>query len=326
MLLNVHFPHIAPRSMELLRPLLDANIQITSGEQLPDPAAYEILVDGRPTQELIDASPNLHTLVIPWAGLPDTNRDLLAAYPHLAVHNLHHNAAMTAEHAVMLLLAAARFLLPMDRGLRAHDWTMRYAPSLSVHLAGKCALILGFGQVGRRVARVCRALDMEVLGVRRRAQAELEHPVDAEIHAPHDLDKILPRAQALIITLPLTAETKGLIGESQLALMPPGGLLVNVGRGLIVDQAALYEALRSGHLRAAGIDTWYNYPASPEERQNTPPADYPFHELENVVMTPHSAWHSTEAEALRMTHLAQSLNAAARGEVIPGRMDLQAGY
>ena len=117
-----------------------------------------------------------------------------------------------------------------------------------------------------------------------------------------------------------------MIGEHELALMPPGGILVNVGRGPVVDPGALYSALRSGQLGAAGLDVWYNYPKSPEERASTPPAEFPFHELDNVVMSPHRGGGSDQTEELRMTHLAAHLNAAARGEPIPNKVDLDAGY
>ena len=103
-------------------------------------------------------------------------------------------------------------------------------------------------------------------------------------------------------------------------------MLVNIGRGLIVDQAALYAALRDGRLHSAGLDVWYNYPEDKEARSNTSPADFPFHELDNVVMSPHRGSDTPATEAARMPHLARLLNAAARGEPIPNRLDLIAGY
>jgi phosphoglycerate dehydrogenase-like enzyme len=117
-----------------------------------------------------------------------------------------------------------------------------------------------------------------------------------------------------------------LIGERELALLPPDAVLVNVGRGPIVDEAALYHALHEGTLHAAGLDVWYNYPADEASRSHTPPSAYPFHELDNVVMSPHRAGGSDESEMRRMTHLAALLNAAARGDEMPNRVDLQAGY
>jgi phosphoglycerate dehydrogenase-like enzyme len=130
----------------------------------------------------------------------------------------------------------------------------------------------------------------------------------------------------LVIALPLTPTTENLIGEAELALLPRGAVLVNVGRGPIVEAAALYNALREGHLKGAGIDVWYNYPPDPEARSHTPPADFPFYELKNIVMSPHRGGGSEDSNMLRMLHLAELLNAAARGEMLPNRVDLDAGY
>ncbi len=90
-------------------------------------------------------------------------------HPQVAVHNLHHNAAPTAETGLALLFAAAKFIIPFDRSLRANDWTHRYQGNPSRLLYGKTALVLGFGEIGQRIARVCQALDMEVLALRRSA-------------------------------------------------------------------------------------------------------------------------------------------------------------
>ena len=98
------------------------------------------------------------------------------------------------------------------------------------------------------------------------------------------------------------------------------------GSGSIVDEVALYDALRDGTLHAAGLDVWYNYPADKASRAHTPPSAYPFHQLENVVMSPHRASSSTGTEELRTTHLAELLNLAAREEPMPNRVDLLAGY
>jgi phosphoglycerate dehydrogenase-like enzyme len=93
-----------------------------------------------------------------------------------------------------------------------------------------------------------------------------------------------------------------------------------------VAEGALYHALSDGTLYAAGLDVWYNYPPDQAARAHTQPSAYPFHELDNVVMSPHRAGGSTETERLRMQHLAELLNAAARGESMPNRVDLEAGY
>jgi phosphoglycerate dehydrogenase-like enzyme len=325
--LPVHYldPRFGAERLARLEAELHPRIRLTTGPNLP--ADVQILVAGRPRREQIEASPHLHTLVIPWAGLPESTLELMSEFPEIAVHNLHHNALSVAEHAVALLLAAAKLIVPMDRSLRAHDWRPRYGPSRSVLLHGKRALILGFGAIGREVARQCRGLGLEVTAIRRRASqgAPGDEP-GIEVAPPEALPRLLPQANVLLVCLPHTPETTGLIGEAELALLAPPAMLINIGRGAVVDQDALYHALRDGRLHAAGLDVWYNYPTDEDSRASTPPSDYPFHELDNIIMSPHRASHTTESEDLRITHLAVLLNTAARREPMPNRADLQAGY
>jgi phosphoglycerate dehydrogenase-like enzyme len=322
MTLNVHlvedFDH---QTLAVLKEQLDVHVRVMAASE--NPAGTHILVGGRPTREQLMACPELRAVIVPWAGVPESTSELLRDFPHLTLHNLHHNAAATAEMALALLLSAAKFIVPLDQRLRANDWSPRYAPSRSIGLHDKTALIVGYGQIGQRVGRVCRALEMTVLAARRN---RVEQDDVAEVYPIADLARLLPRSQALIITAPLTAETKGLIGEKELALLPRGALLVNVGRGAIVDEAALYHALKNGQLAAAGLDVWYNYPLDEAAQTSTPPSQYPFHELNNVVLSPHRGGDEVGIDIVRMQHLAQLLNVAARGEEMPNRVNLASGY
>ncbi|MEZ6188095.1 MAG: NAD(P)-dependent oxidoreductase [Planctomycetota bacterium] len=289
-----------------------------------EPAGCQVLVGGRPREADLERNPGLEVLLIPFAGLPPpTHALMLSRAPDVAVHNLHHNAAATAEGALGLLLAVARRLLPADRALRAGDWGPRYEdPGTSQILAGKRALILGYGAIGARVARVLRALDVEVVAVRRRPQ-----PTDpAWVRGGDALDALLPEAQLLIVCLPETEATRGLLDARRLAALPRGALLVNVGRGPVIDERALYEALREGQLGGAGLDVWYRYPQDPDARRATQPSAFPFHALEQVVLSPHRVAHGDANEGLRWRAVAQFLRAYAAGEPLPHRVDLAAGY
>ena len=329
--LSVHLqqPLRSEEARASLQRRLDAAIRLTAGPELPVPAAYQILVAGRPQRHELAASPQLQALIVPWAGIPESTRDLMREFPDVAVHNLHHNALPVAEHALALLLAAAKSLLPMDQALRRHDWRPRYEPNPSLLLEGRTALVLGYGAIGRKAADLCRGLGMDVIAIRRQVEApgrQQDAGAAVQLAPIHDLHRLLPRAGALLVCLPYTDDTAGLIGARELALLPAEAVLVNIGRGPIVDEAALYHALRDGRLYAAGLDVWYHYPEDVESRSLTPPSRYPFHELPNVVMSPHRAGGSTQTEELRAIHLARLLNAAARGEPVPNRVDLDAGY
>jgi phosphoglycerate dehydrogenase-like enzyme len=329
MKLSVHllYPLYDDTALAQLRAKLHPAIQITTGFDLPTPADYQILVAGRPERQHIVASPSLQSLVVPWAGIPESTRELMLKFPHIAVHNLHHNALPVAEHVIALLLAAAKFIVPMDRSMRGGDWMPRYDASPSILLEGKKALVVGYGVIGQKVARLCLGLGMEVMAIRRRAGSPpITSQGDVPVVPVEELHHVLPQADVLLICAPHTPETTSLIGTEELALLPPTAVLINVGRGPIVDEAALYHALRDGALYAAGLDVWYEYPADEAARAHTPPSAHPFHKLDNVVMSPHRAGGSVETEKLRMIHLAELLNAAARGEPMPNRVDLQVGY
>jgi phosphoglycerate dehydrogenase-like enzyme len=308
-------------AVALLHSNLAASVQLTSGSDIPGDTS--IIIGGRPTREQLAACPDLRALIVPWAGVPENTRELLRDFPQVTLHNLHHNAAATAEMALALLLSAAKFIVPLDQKLRANDWSPRYAPSRSLGLEGKTALIIGYGQIGQRVGRVCHALGMNVIATRRN---RVEQDTFAEVHPTSDLPQLLPRAEAIIITAPLTPETRGLIGERELGALPRGAVLVNVGRGAIVDEGALYHALKNGQLTAAGIDVWYNYPTDEASQGNTPPSQYPFGELDNVVLSPHRGGDDKDIDVARMRDLAELLNAAARGEEMANRVDVDAGY
>jgi len=326
MKINAHYAQPPARPyVDQLIALLDPDVRLTTGQEEPIPPDTDILITGRPTREQLLGGPMIQSLIIPWAGLPAETGRLLAEFPDVAVHNLHHNAQPVAEMILTLLLSAAKLVVPFDRLLRRNDWTSRYGQSQVQLLAGKTALILGYGAIGHLTAGYCQTLGMRVLVTRRRPDPESSGPAD-EVHPANALHGLLPQANALLICLPLTSETDGLIGEKELALLPQGSILVNVGRGPIVDQAALYMALQNHHLHAAGLDVWYNYPADLASRKRTSPADFPFRELDNVVMSPHRAGSTVESDSLRMIQLAELLSAAAARQSMPNRIDLAAGY
>jgi phosphoglycerate dehydrogenase-like enzyme/ASC-1-like (ASCH) protein len=315
-----------PEAITDLEKQLLPGIMVSVGDDTEGNLDYHVLVSGRIEERHLTASPNLHTVIVPWVGINAATRELLSGYPHIALHNLHHNAIPVTETAVALMLAAAKVVIPFDQKLRDNDWRMRYIrPSPALLLHGKTVLILGYGAIGRHIAAVCKALGMRVLAIKRTVQQPAEGTAD-EIHPLEKLPELLAEANVLMICLPLTEETEHLIGARELALLPPQSILVNVGRGPVVDQGALYAALRDRQLHSAGLDVWYNYPQDKEARGQTAPADYPFHELENVVMSPHRGGSTQEIDRLRMARLAILINKILRGEPVPNRVNLQLGY
>jgi phosphoglycerate dehydrogenase-like enzyme len=333
---NVYYP--APANDSIVAQLNDLVFDgIVVSSNLEDVPDFEVLVEGRPTRDLLLRSEHLKTVVVPFAGVPDVTLNLVRQFQPLQLCNLHHNSADTAELAIGLLLACSRSIVPLDQKLRKGDWSPRYLPSNSVLLAGKTALIIGYGHIGKHIARACNGLGMNVLALRRRTQMiEIAHY--AEVHPIAGLRPLLPEADVIFVAVPRTSETLGLINEGEFDLMKPNAILVNIARADIVDEKSLFEALQSGRLHSAGLDVWYQYPTDtgdkgvpgyfdmPESALHTFPSAFPFHELENVVMSPHRGGASKDTESSRIQHLAALLNSISGGEDIPNLVDLASGY
>ncbi|KOO25972.1 d-isomer specific 2-hydroxyacid dehydrogenase NAD-binding protein [Chrysochromulina tobinii] len=333
--------------LHVLRTSATEAVSVTAGGDLPDDVDV-LIFPGAATPDRVYAAaaalPNLKALIMAYAGiLPAQIDKMRVAFGDrlgstVTLHNLHHNAPMTAEMGVALLLAATKRLLPADAKLRAGDWRPRGLPFPGeevdppmpmVLLEGRTALVLGLGHLGTRVAKVLHALGMRVLGTRRSVRPGSMTVVDGvEVYSAEELASLLPRADVLMICLPSTALTRSLLGAKELALLPLGSVLVNVGRGDIVDESALFEALRSGRLFGAGIDVWYNYPANFAAASSTPPSTLPFHELDSVVLSPHRGGGIgiRDTELVRMRHLGQMIAEAASGKPMPNKWDFAQGY
>lgn len=327
--MNIHISRdMSETSIQILRDHLDAGITFTTDDD-PLPDDFHVLIAGRPSEEQLQASPNLHTLLIPFAGLPAETRERMTNYPDIAIYNLHHNNITTGEMALALLFACARQLIPAHNTFRQHDWTSRYLPLQQVILYQKTVVILGYGSIGQYIAPVLTALGMNVIGVRR-----TNPDPDNGIYTMDSFYDLLPKANVLMVALPATDETTGLLGEREFALLPENAIVVNVGRGPVIQQEAFYHALKSGKLHAGASDVWYHYPQGNleppfgDDVKEVAPADVPFHELDNMVMSPHrgGAFDNEDVERMRYTNIASLMNKLARGETLPNRVDLSRGY
>ena len=185
-----------------------------------------------------------------------------------------------AEHALALLFAAARHVPRLDADLRAGRWNQS---SMGMELRGRRLGIVGFGGIGRRFAALARAIGMEVMVWTRNPDPERARAAGVEF-VP--LDRLLAECDAVSLHLAGNPETEGMIDAVAIARMKPGALFVNTARGELVDESALVDALRSGRIRAAGIDVY---------REEPLPPSHPFLGLDNVVLSPHVAYNTPEA-------------------------------
>lgn len=184
-----------------------------------------------------------------------------------------------AEHIMAMTLALAKRLLPEHQKLTNGEFD---DTTLNRSLFGTTAGIIGFGGAGRATARIMRAFDMHIYAINQSGKST--EPTEF-IGTLHDLEHVLRVSDVVVITLPLTRATKGLIGKDELAWMKPDAILVNVARGAILDEQALYTHLKTHPSFLAGIDTWWIEPL----RGGTFRMEYPFLELPNVLGSPHNS-------------------------------------
>jgi glyoxylate reductase len=218
----------------------------------------------------------------------------------------------TADMAWALMLGVARRVPESDRFVRAGKWTGVYWSQLmGTDVHGATLGIFGLGRIGQAIARRAQGFGMRVLYHNRRRDPEAERSLGAEYRAKADL---LREADFVVLSLPLSPESRHLIGDAELALMKPTAFLVNVARGPVVDEAALVEALRSGRIAGAGLDVF-------EEEPKLHPG---LLELENLALTPHIG-SASRATRLRMaTRAAENCVAALEGRRPPNLVNPEA--
>jgi len=302
--------HVAGRVRERVRIPCEV-VQGGEREILARLGDVDVLVTMAFTSEMAAAAPRLRLVQVPGAGLDRIDRAALG--PATALANAYGHDVGIAEYVLGAMLSLARDFRRIDASLREGRWESVWSGApvpLWRELAGKTLGIVGYGRIGQAVARRALAFDMEVLAVRRDPNRPDPNRL-AAVRGPEGLDDVLVRADFLALTLALGPDTRGLIDARALARMKPTAVLINVARGEVVDEDALYAALAGGALGGAALDVWYRYPqgAGP-----TLPSHRPFHTLPNVLMTPHvSGWTEGMMDA-RAAVIAENIHRVARGE------------
>lgn len=233
-------------------------------------------------RELLDHAPNLRFIHKSGTGTDSLDIEVLTERGILLANNAGINAGAVAEMTLLLTLLCLRNPRgAMDR-LRVGEWWREQTDPPPVMVHGKTVGIVGMGAIGQRVAQLMTALGAEVLAYRRPGIApSLDMPNVTWV----DLPDLLATSDVVSLHVPLTDQTRGLIGTAELAAMKPTAVLINTARGAVVDESALYTALTTGKLRAAGLDVFAQEPASP---------DNPLLRLNNVYASPHIAGATAE--------------------------------
>jgi D-3-phosphoglycerate dehydrogenase len=260
--------------------------------------------------EVLTAAPKLKIVARAGVGLDNVDVDTATERGVLVVNAPTSNIHSAAEHALALLLSAARQIPAADASLREHAW--KRSSFSGTEIFGKAVGVVGLGRIGQLVAQRLAAFGAHIVAYDPYVSPARAAQLGIELLT---LDELLVRADFISVHLPKTPETAGLIDKEALAKTKPGVIIVNAARGGLVDEAALAEAVTSGHVRAAGIDVFTSEPCT----------DSPLFDLPQVVVTPHLGASTAEAQDRAGTDVAESVKLALAGEFVPDAVNVGAG-
>jgi phosphoglycerate dehydrogenase-like enzyme len=290
----------------------------------------EILADDTDATRLAPALAEADIVVgLAWrAGFPSAPRlrllqcfatgvdlmDLAAVPSGVTVCNVFGHESPIAEYVIMTMLALTHRLFHSVLSFRSGSWEAGLQGGGTRHgeLLGRTLGIVGYGRIGREVARRAEPFGVRLLAANRSPVADAA-PVE-RVYPLAELDRMLPECDVVVIASALAPETRGLIDARRIALMKPDALLINIARGQIIDEEALYAALRDERLGGAAIDVWWRYPTPAEPRPL--PSRFAFHELPNVLMTPHCATFTEGTAERRFGDIAGNIDRFIRGETL----------
>lgn len=284
--------HLASRLGQTTEVSLVFPSDVTPKKLLRLAPSADIMVGWRPTRELLMTARKLRLFINPGAGIQhllnlfvEVNRER-----RVLLTNCHGNAYFVAQHAIALLLALTNKIIPHHNWLVAGEWRKGDEDAKSRPLRDRVIGLLGYGAVNQSVHQLLSGFQLQFSIFRRdwsRQVADL--PTHAERYSHPHLHQFLDEVDTLIIAVPLTSLTQGLIQLKELELLGPNGLLVNVARGNVVDEESLFKALKDNVIAGAASDVWYNYTPTSDGKGRRYPFTKPFHTLENVVLSPHRA-------------------------------------
>jgi len=229
----------------------------------------------RITREMMERSPRLKAVGVHGQGCDHVDLKAAKELGKVVCNTPDALTVTVAEMTLALTLAAFRNVVSADKAVRAGQWNRKYGDLIGLELAGKTVGIVGMGRIGTATAKRLRAFDAEVVYWSRTRKPEAEQELGVTWV---ELDELLKSCDVVSLHVPGTDETQHLIGERELGLMKQGVILVNMARGMVVDEDALIRALRSGKIRAAALDVFEKEPISPEN---------PLMKMDNVILTPH---------------------------------------
>jgi phosphoglycerate dehydrogenase-like enzyme len=220
-----------------------------------------------------------------------------------------------AEFAVLGMLYFYKRVRRLVESQRAHKWDDFYVD----WLAGKVMGVVGYGEIGRECAMLAQAVGVKVYAIRRKVHLSANDPVLERVFAPAQLNEMLSEVDVVLAAAPLTPETRHMISEAQFKLMKPSAIVMNVGRGPVIDEGALIRALQQKRIAGAALDVFEVEPL---------PADHPFYDMDNVLLSPHCTDRTRDPDwlDLSMQCFLENFQRYTRGEELENVVDKKAGY
>lgn len=281
----------------VIRSALPEGCELVTLSNGSSPAALvkdiNFLIAGKAPRSVIDAGPALKLIMCPGVGYDGIDLEAAAQRAIPVAPTVCGNTTEVAEHTLLLMLAVSRRLVELDNSTRAGKWMMWDRRLSCFNLAGKTLGLIGYGRIGREVARRASAFDMPV------------QYFDPAAEQSTALEDLISTSDFVSLHLPLTSETRGLMNAARIGAMRPGSVLINTSRGEVVDEPALIDALRRGHLAGAGLDVFETEP---------PPADNALFAMPNVVVTPHVASGTVDGLRVKAERYAENIRRVLAGK------------
>jgi phosphoglycerate dehydrogenase-like enzyme len=260
-------------------------------------------------ERVLDAGGDLRWVTTQAAGVEHLPLHLFEARGLVLTNGAGLGAIPISEYVVMALLAGIKGLPEMIRAKDRQEW-LAQPPTLAL-IHDRRALIYGYGSIGRAIGERLKPFGVVVTGVRR-------HPGDEPgVIAAADWEARLPETDLLILSVPVTSVTRALVGASQLGALPKGAWVANIARGDLIDEPALIDALKSGHLGGAYLDVTRTEPLPPDSE---------LWSLPNLILTPHASWASDDFLNRAAAIFLDNLDRYRRGVTLRNVVDLKAGY
>ena len=204
--------------------------------------------------------------------------------------NGHGNSYFTAQHVVAMLLSLMNKIIPHHTWMKSGLWRKRDVDAASIPLRYRKVGLLGYGAINTKVHRFLQGFDVKFSILRRHwPKNDQKLPTSAKRYLPDDLLRFIEEIDILIVAVPETSQTIGMIKQKELQRLGPEGIMVNVSRGSVIDEESLFQALQDNEIAGAAIDVWYNYTPDPDDQGRKYPYSFPFHTLDNVILSPHRA-------------------------------------